>query len=66
VAEKVFDLLLDSVLSLGSFPLVAERSSFATSLSTTTPNFSELGLWLATTKNSSKMQGRGKKFFGST
>jgi hypothetical protein len=64
VVEKVFDLFLDSVLSLGSFLLVAERSSFATSLSATTPNFSELGPWPATTKNSSEMRGRGKEFFG--
>jgi hypothetical protein len=56
VAEKVFNLLLDLVFSLGSFPLVAERSSFATDLSATTPKFSKLGPWPATTKNNSEMR----------
>jgi hypothetical protein len=66
VAEKVFDFLLDLILSLGSFFLVVERSSFATHLSTAAPRFSELGLWPTTTENSFEMQGRGREFFGGT
>jgi len=66
VAEKVFDLLLDLVLSLGSFSLVAERSSFASRLSAAVPRFFELGPCPTTTKNNSEMRGRGIEFFGGT
>ncbi len=66
VAEKVFDLLLDLILSLGSFSLAVERSFFATHLSAAAPRFSELGLWPTTTENSFEMRGRGREFFGGT
>ncbi len=66
VAKKVFDLLLDSVLSLGSFSLAAERSSLAAGLSTIALRFSELGPWPTITENNSKMWGRGREFFGGT
>jgi len=62
VAEKVFDLLLDSILSLGSFSLAVERSSLASRLSTVVPQFSKLGPWPATTENSFEMRGRGREF----
>jgi hypothetical protein len=66
VAEKVFDLLLDSILSLGSFLLATKKSSLASHLSAVTPRFSKLGPLPATTENSAEMRGRGREFFGGT
>jgi len=66
VAEKVFNLLLDSVLSLGSSSQAAERSSLASRLSAAAPRFFEFGPCPTTTENSSEMRGRGVEFFGGT
>ncbi len=66
VTEKVFDLLLDLVHSLESFPLVAERSFLAIGFSAIVPKFFELSPWPATIKNSFEMRGRGREFFGGT
>lgn len=66
VCEEVTDLLLGSILALGSFSLAVERTSLATSLSAAAPRFSKLVPWAATTEKSSEMRRRGTEFFGST
>jgi hypothetical protein len=66
VAEKVFDFLLESILSLGSFSLATGSFPLASHLLVAAPRISKLDPFLATIENSSEKRGRGIEFFGST
>ncbi|CAK9275674.1 unnamed protein product [Sphagnum jensenii] len=63
---KVFDPLLESVLSLKSFPSAVESSSFVARLAAVMPKFSELNPWPTTLEDNSAKRGRGREFFGGT
>ncbi|CAK9872505.1 unnamed protein product [Sphagnum jensenii] len=66
VPLKVFNPLLESVLSLESFPPAVESSSLVACPAAATPRFPELGPWPATSEYNFAKWGRGKEFFGGT
>ncbi len=63
---EVVSFFLVTLLSFGSFALVAERSSLATCLAAAMPKFFEPDPCRAVAKVKSEMQGRGEVFFGGT
>ncbi len=65
VAEVV-SFFLVTLLSFGSFALVAERSSLATCLAAAVPKFFEPDPCPTITEVKYEMQGRGEVFFGGT
>jgi len=63
---EVVGFFLITLLSFGSFVLVAKRSSLATWLAAMAPKLSEPNPYSTITKVNSEMRGKGEVFFGGT